>query len=102
MDGSDPVTEKEWRQRRRDPEDELDGGESLNQLYERVRTTFGGIRSQHSSGAISLHRWPFPYESNGFSELLWSNPAEGHLDPAAKEVSDELNSTRKIHHACGK
>jgi broad specificity phosphatase PhoE len=54
VDGSDPVTEKEWRQRRRDPEDELDGGESLNQLYERVRTTFGGIRSQHSSGAILI------------------------------------------------
>jgi 2,3-bisphosphoglycerate-dependent phosphoglycerate mutase len=54
VDGSDPVTEKEWRQRRRDPEDELDGGESLNQFYERVRTTFGAIRSQHSSGAILI------------------------------------------------
>lgn len=54
VDGSDPVTEKEWRQRRRDPEDELDGGESLNQFYERVRTTFGAIRSQHGSGAILI------------------------------------------------
>jgi 2,3-bisphosphoglycerate-dependent phosphoglycerate mutase len=54
VDGSDPVTEQEYRQRRRDPEDELDGGESLNQFYERVRTTFGAIRSQHSSGAILI------------------------------------------------
>ena len=54
MDGSDPVTEQEWRQRRRDPEDELDGGESLNQFYERVRATFGAIRSEHSSGTILI------------------------------------------------
>ena len=54
MDGSDPVTEQEWRQRRRDPEDELDGGESLNQFYERVRVTFGAIRSEHSSGTILI------------------------------------------------
>ena len=54
VDGSDPVTEQEWRQRRRDPEDELDGGESLNQFYERVRATFGAIRSEHSSGTILI------------------------------------------------
>ena len=54
VDGSDPVTEKEWRQRRRDPDDELDGGESLNQFYERVRTALGAIRSEHSSGAILI------------------------------------------------
>ena len=54
VDGSDPVTEQEYRQRRYDPEDELDGGESLNQFYERVRTTFGAIRGQHSSGAILI------------------------------------------------
>jgi 2,3-bisphosphoglycerate-dependent phosphoglycerate mutase len=54
VDGSDPVTEQEYRQRRYDPEDELDGGESLNQFYERVRTTLGAIRGQHSSGAILI------------------------------------------------
>jgi 2,3-bisphosphoglycerate-dependent phosphoglycerate mutase len=54
VDGSDPVTEQEYLQRRYDPEDELDGGESLNRFYERVRTTFGAIRSQHSSGAILI------------------------------------------------
>lgn len=54
VDGSDPVTEKEWKQRRRDPEDQLDGGESLNQLYERVCTTLETIRNQHNSGAILI------------------------------------------------
>jgi probable phosphoglycerate mutase len=54
VDGSDPVAEQEWRRRRRDPEDELDGGESLNQFYERVRATFETIRNQHSSGAILI------------------------------------------------
>jgi len=54
VDGSDPVAEQEWRQRRRDPDDELDGGESLNQFYERVRAALGAIRSEHSSGAILI------------------------------------------------
>jgi broad specificity phosphatase PhoE len=54
VDGSDPVAEQEWRRRRRDPEDELDGGESLNQFYERVRAALGVIRSEHSSGAILI------------------------------------------------
>ena len=54
VDGSDPATEQEWRRRRRDPEDEFDGGESLNQFDERVRTTFETIRNQHSSGAILI------------------------------------------------
>ena len=54
VDGSDPSTEQEWRRRRRDPEDEFDGGESLNQFYERVRTTLGAIRSQHGSGTILI------------------------------------------------
>jgi broad specificity phosphatase PhoE len=49
VDGSDPATEQEWRQRRRDPDDELDGGESLNQFYERVRIALATIRSEHNS-----------------------------------------------------
>jgi len=54
VDGSDPAAEQEWRRRRRDPDDELDGGESLNQFYERVRATFETIRNQHSSGAFLI------------------------------------------------
>ena len=51
---SDPATAQEYPKRSRDPDDELDGGESLNQFYERVRATFENIRSQHSSGAILI------------------------------------------------
>ncbi|HEY7322182.1 MAG TPA: histidine phosphatase family protein [Candidatus Binatia bacterium] len=54
VDGSDPATEQEWRRRRSDPNDELDGGESLNQFYERVRTAFEEIRRQHKAGAILI------------------------------------------------
>ena len=54
VDGSDPLTEQEWRRQRRDPEDEFDGGESLNQFYERVRATLETIRNQHNSGAILI------------------------------------------------
>jgi broad specificity phosphatase PhoE len=50
----DPATALEYPKRSRDPDDELDGGESLNQFYERVRTTIEFIRSQHSSGAILI------------------------------------------------
>ena len=51
---SDPATAQEYPKRSRDPDDELDGGESLNQFYERVRATFGDIRGQHSSGTILI------------------------------------------------
>jgi len=51
---SDPATAQEYPKRSRDPDDELDGGESLNQFYERVRTALGDIRSQHNSGAILI------------------------------------------------
>ena len=54
LDGSDPATEQEWRRRRSDPNDELDGGESLNQFYERVRAAFEEIRRQHKSEAILI------------------------------------------------
>ena len=50
----DPATAQEYPKRSRDPDDELDGGESLNQFYERVRATIENIRSQHSSGAILI------------------------------------------------
>ena len=48
----DPATAEEYPKRSRDPDDELDGGESLNQFYARVRATFADIQGQHSSGAI--------------------------------------------------
>ena len=40
------------------PEDDLDGGESLNQFYERVRATFGDIRKQHAPERFSSSVMP--------------------------------------------
>lgn len=54
VDESDLATVQEFQRRSRDPEDELDGGESLNQFFERVRATIGTIQSQHGSGAILI------------------------------------------------
>jgi probable phosphoglycerate mutase len=50
----DPATVREYPKRSRDPDDELDGGESWNQFYARVRAAFAEIRSQHSSGTILI------------------------------------------------
>jgi 2,3-bisphosphoglycerate-dependent phosphoglycerate mutase len=50
----DPVTVQEYPKRSRDPNDELDGGESWNQFNTRVRAALANIRSQHSSGVILI------------------------------------------------
>ena len=50
----DPATVQEYPKRSREPDDELDGGESLNHFYARVRATIENIRSQHTSGAILI------------------------------------------------
>lgn len=50
----DPATAQEYPRRSRDPDDELDGGESLNQFYERVHTTLDSILKQHRSGTILI------------------------------------------------
>jgi probable phosphoglycerate mutase len=54
VDASDPVTAAEYKRRGLDPDDALDGGESLNQFFERVRSTIGSIRDQHAAGAILI------------------------------------------------
>jgi probable phosphoglycerate mutase len=51
---NDPQTGKEFERRRWLPEDSLDGGESLNVFFDRVRTTIEGIRKQRSSGSILI------------------------------------------------
>jgi len=50
----DPATAQEYPKRSREPDDELDGGESLNHFYARVRGVIENIRSQHASGAILI------------------------------------------------
>lgn len=54
VDGSDPVIAAEYEKRSADPDDRLDGGESLNQFFERVRATVATIRQQHAGGEILI------------------------------------------------
>ena len=51
---SDPQAGPEFERRRWDPDDSLDGGESLNAFADRVRTTIDGIRKRHRSGTILI------------------------------------------------
>jgi broad specificity phosphatase PhoE len=51
---TDPATLEEFTKRSRDPDDDLDGGESLSQFYERVRAAIADIRRQYRSGAILI------------------------------------------------
>jgi probable phosphoglycerate mutase len=50
----DPEGAEEYLKRSRDPDDELDGGESLNQFYARVRAVVGEIQARHSAGAVLI------------------------------------------------
>jgi probable phosphoglycerate mutase len=50
----DPETAQEYLRRSRDPDDELDGGESLNQFYARVHATLDSILNEHRSGTILI------------------------------------------------
>jgi broad specificity phosphatase PhoE len=54
VDASDPVTQAEYKRRGLDPDDAFDGGESLNQFFERVRSTIRSIRDQHAMGTILI------------------------------------------------
>lgn len=51
---SDPLSGPEFETRRWDPNDALDGGESLNAFTDRVRSAIATIRTQHSSGTILI------------------------------------------------
>jgi broad specificity phosphatase PhoE len=44
----------EFLKRNTNPDDSLDGGESLNQLTERVKTTLAQIRKEHPSGNVVI------------------------------------------------
>jgi broad specificity phosphatase PhoE len=54
LNGGDSLLTAEWEMRSKDPDDSLDGGESLNQFYERVRATVETIRKRHHSGNILI------------------------------------------------
>ena len=51
---SDPQTGPEFQKRRTVADDSLDGGESLNVFFDRVRAAIDGIRKQRPSGTILI------------------------------------------------
>jgi broad specificity phosphatase PhoE len=44
----------EFERRRRDPNDDLDGGESLNEFFTRVRNSVEMIRNRHRTGTVLI------------------------------------------------
>ena len=54
VDATDPVAAREYARRSQEPDDTLDGGESLTQFFDRVRSTVMAIRSQRPSGTILI------------------------------------------------
>jgi broad specificity phosphatase PhoE len=52
--GEDTVLVAEFWRRIADPADRLDGGESAEQMFQRVRQTVASIRQRHSSGSILI------------------------------------------------
>ncbi len=50
----DPAVAEEYPKRSRDPDDSLDGGESLNEFYARVQAALSEIRREHASGTILI------------------------------------------------
>lgn len=54
FDGRDPAVVEEFARRSVDPEDTLDGGESLEQFYERVHSGVNQILELNTQGAILI------------------------------------------------
>ncbi len=52
--GTDTAAIAEYRRRTADPEDTLDGGESLNQHFATVRAVIADIRRRHPSGNVLI------------------------------------------------
>ncbi|HVT45622.1 MAG TPA: histidine phosphatase family protein [Thermoanaerobaculia bacterium] len=54
VDGRDAAGEAEYRRRSADPDDELDGGESPGEFFDRVCRGMTEIRQRHRSGTILI------------------------------------------------
>ena len=54
FDGSDPAIVEEFDRRSIDPTDTLEGGESLEQFYARVKSGLDQILERHTQGAILI------------------------------------------------
>ena len=54
LDGREPQRKADWERRRADPEDRLDGGESSNQHFARVKAAVETIRERHPKGNVLI------------------------------------------------
>jgi probable phosphoglycerate mutase len=54
VDATDPATAREYARRSQEPDDSLDGGESLTQFFDRVRASVTAIRTERASGTILI------------------------------------------------
>lgn len=54
LDGSDPELLKEYRRRRENPEDSLDGGESRQAHRDRIAGALRAIREAHPDGVVLI------------------------------------------------
>jgi len=54
LDGREPQRKADWERRRADPEDRLDGGESSNQHFARVKAAVQTIRDRHPKGNVLI------------------------------------------------
>ncbi|MBI4885910.1 MAG: histidine phosphatase family protein [Acidobacteria bacterium] len=81
-----PAGDPELLRRLRDPDDALDGGESLNQLTGRVRRGLDQIRREHPSGTVLVvgHAWT----NRAILRVLLDLPAERAF--AVDQGNDEL------------
>ena len=79
VDASDAETAAEYKRRGLDPDDALDGGESRNQFFERVRSTISSIRGQHARGSDS-HCGPPGYKPNDYPGTFGLDGSAGTID----------------------
>ena len=54
LDGREPQREAEFERRHADPDDRLDGGESANQHFARVKAAMQTIRDRHPRGSVLI------------------------------------------------
>jgi broad specificity phosphatase PhoE len=86
VDGREGAALEEYRRRRQDPDDDLDGGESRNAHLARVRATIEEILTRHSSGAILI------VGHGGTNQLVLAQLLDLSLDRAAaiQQANDEV------------
>jgi broad specificity phosphatase PhoE len=86
VDGRDGPALEEYRRRRQDPDDDLDGGESRSAHFARVRATIDEIVKRHARGSILI------VGHGGTNQLVLAHLLELPLERAAaiQQANDEV------------